>query len=142
MAKLPIAAAIEQLQMKLEERARDHMVALFKKVIMRTPVYTGRTRANWNVSQGSPNYSFGFSTQLSRAMAQVAKIRKMPLGAKIYLANGAPHIRLLEYGGYPEHPEQFTGRTVDGFSSQAPQGMVRISVAEFGSPISAGDIQI
>ena len=135
---VPIADVLLRVQTRLEEKARDHTITLFRKIVTRTPVDTGRTRANWNVSFGAPNYSYGPSVVLSRSMAQIAKIRKYPIGVKVYLANGAPHIRLLEYGGYPQSPKRGTGKTAGGFSTQAPAGMVRISVAEFGQPISAG----
>jgi len=39
---------------------------------------------------------------------------------------------MLEYGLYPNPPKHPTGKTVGGYSTQAPAGMVRISVAEFG----------
>lgn len=137
---VPINDVILQVQTKLEEKARAHTIALFRKIVSRTPVDTGKTRANWNVSIGAPNFNVGQSVVLSRPMAQVAKIKKYEVGSVVYLANGSQNIRLLEYGGYPQVPKHPTGKTVGGYSSQAPAGMVRISVAEFGRPLSSGDI--
>lgn len=130
--KVPINDTLLRVTTRLQAKAREQTIALFREIVLRTPVETGRTRANWNVSTGKPNYTYGPSRVLSRPMSQIAGIRNIPAGITVYMANGAPHIRLLEYGGYPDPPEQFTGKTVDGFSSQAPQGMVRISIAKFG----------
>ncbi|SUB33304.1 putative bacteriophage protein [[Pasteurella] mairii] len=47
-----------------------------------------------------------------------------------YLATDKPYAPMLEYGTYPNPPTHPTGKTVNGFSKQAPQGMVRISVQE------------
>lgn len=47
------------------------------------------------------------------------------------LFNNVPYIRMLEYGGYA-----FTNRvksTADGYSYQAPRGMARINVGQWGS---------
>jgi hypothetical protein len=50
-----------------------------------------------------------------------------------------PYIRVLEYGGYPLNPKHPSGRSDGGFSTQAPAGMVRISVLEFGGTIGKGN---
>ena len=47
----------------------------------------------------------------------------------ISLSNNLPYIRHLEYGLYSQNSK--TGKTVNGFSTQAPNGMFRISVAQF-----------
>lgn len=132
---VPFDQVALRVQADLEAKARARMHKLFTRIVMRTPVDTGRTQANWNVSQGTPNYTFTEATNLSRAIAEVDKVKTMPMGAKVFLANGAPHIRLLEYGGYPLVPKHPTGKTSGGFSTQAPAGMVRISVIEFGGKV-------
>jgi hypothetical protein len=132
---VPFDQLVLQAKADLEEKARVPVRDLFKKIVMRTPVRRGRARANWNVSEGAPNYTYTQETSLSRALAEVEKVMTLPADSVIFLANGIPYIRLLEYGGYPNPPKKITGRTVGGFSSQAPAGMVRISVAEFGGTI-------
>lgn len=54
-------------------------------------------------------------------------------GASFYIANYRPYGIMLEYGLYPNPPEGGANKTVDGFSTQAPQGMVGISVLEWDS---------
>ena len=47
----------------------------------------------------------------------------------IFISNNLPYITTLEYGGYPKHPKGGKGKTVDGFSRQAPEGMVGVTLA-------------
>lgn len=99
------------------------------RVIMRTPVDTGRARANWMFSLGTPNRSTTDSvdtktaTNASGVGSSVAKDNlshalsnydpfKNPI---IYFTNSVPYIGRLEYGS----------------SKQAPEGMIRLTVAEF-----------
>ena len=101
-----------------EKVVRKVALELFARVILRTPVDTGRARGNWFPSIGSPNQSVDThvdptgsgSTGRAGATVQSAK-----LGDVIYLTNNLPYIRRLEYG----------------YSRQAPSGMVRLTVAEF-----------
>ena len=39
-----------------------------------------------------------------------------------------PYAATIEFGRYPNPPRRGTGRTIDGFSTQAPKGMVRESL--------------
>ena len=47
----------------------------------------------------------------------------------IYISNNLPYIATLEYGGYPNPPKSGSGKTVNGFSKQAPKGMVGVTLA-------------
>ena len=95
----------------------------FKRVIEKSPVDTGRFRANWGVQIGSP-YS-GSSESFDKAGA--ATIGKATLAVagwnahgSIYLCNNLSYSIPLEYG----------------HSTQAPGGMVRTTVAEMGGVAS------
>lgn len=76
----------------------------------------GQFRANWNVSPATPNSTTTESTDRSRGDAEAQKALSTPAGGVLYLANGLPYARRLEY---------------EGWSKQAPSGMVRLSVTEF-----------
>lgn len=129
---VPFDRVALRVKAELDDKVRTKTVALFTRIINRTPVFTGCARANWNVSIGQPNFSFDRNERsINRALAEVTKVYSYPSGSVAYLSNGAPYIRLLEYGGYPT-PRKPTGRTVGGYSSQAPAGMVRVSIAELG----------
>ena len=47
----------------------------------------------------------------------------------IYISNNLPYITKLEYGGYPKNPKGGSGKTVNGYSKQAPEGMVGVTLA-------------
>jgi hypothetical protein len=111
--------ASEQTLKKLDRGYRRIVLEVFKRVIFRTPVDTGRARGNWQCSVGKPSESIidildkdGGST-FSRASGMVSAIQKM--FSEYWLSNNLPYIGRLEYG----------------WSQQAPSGMVRLTVAEF-----------
>lgn len=127
--------------LELETVARKATFELFKAVALRSPVDSGRFRANWNVSINAPNEStngatdggtgrvtkktfdaasdfFGGPTPVrGRALAETRKALTLPVGGVTYMTNGLPYAQRLEF---------------DGWSDQAPAGMVRISAQEFG----------
>lgn len=102
----------------LDQAIRIIALELFTKVILRSPVDTGRFRGNWQVMIGDvpdgvldltdPN---GAAT-ISKMTAEVLKLRA---GQTITLINNLPYSLKLE----------------DGWSKQAPAGMVKMTVLEF-----------
>jgi hypothetical protein len=95
---------------------------LFSKVIMDTPVDTGRLRANWNVSIGSADESIDDNaSDKSRSKSGSSTCKKAEEKLKadktympIFLTNNMPYVKKIEYGGSP---------------NKAPQGMVRLNMA-------------
>lgn len=95
---------------------------MFTKVIMRSPVDTGRFRGNWQVAIGRvPDGVLDLTDKSGRATISKATAASMNLraGQVIYLANNLPYARRLEYG----------------WSKQAPRGMVRITIREFNASV-------
>jgi hypothetical protein len=88
---------------------------VYRSVVLRSPIDTGRFRANWNVSFAVPDYSTTLATNEGRGVTEAAKALRMPIGGITYLSNGLPYAKRLEYG----------------WSKQAPAGMVRLAAAEF-----------
>lgn len=96
---------------------------LFGRVILRTPVDSGRARANWQTSLGSPqegevetvnNIPVGASG--GSAFDEVAQVVSNYQGDEsIFLSNNLPYTEVLE----------------NGSSSQAPAGMVKVTLAEY-----------
>lgn len=120
---------------------RSTALDLFTRVILKTPVDTGAARNSWGVSVGS--VSPPAPSQGGGIGAMTAAVSVAPVGGIIWLSNGLPYIRVLEYGLYPDPPKRGSwvkGRrgqkghweikSVAGYSKQAPQGMVRLSIAE------------
>ena len=82
--------------------------------------YTGgQFRANWNLSVGSIDFETVEDTDptgqaaINRAQGKIESYR---MGDNIYISNSLPYAYRLEY---------------EGWSGQAPQGMVRVTVLEF-----------
>ena len=105
----------------------------FARVIMKTPVDTGRLRANWMVSEGSINTTQVDATDPAGSGAVDAMrsaVQSLPVEKTIYLSNSLPYASVVEYGLYPNPPKGGAGKTEGGFSKQAPAGMVRVTAQE------------
>ncbi len=89
-------------------------------VVNKTPVDTGRARANWNVALGQPSNETTDATdpggQQTLAKGEGTILSVKPFG-QIWLSNNLPYARPLE----------------DGHSGQAPNGMVAVTVTEIQS---------
>lgn len=128
---IPLAQLAAKVKVDLDTVVRKSTLEVFGAVVKKTPVDTGRARANWNASQGAVDTTTTASTDQGRGTAEALKAGAIPSGGVVYLANSLPYIRTLEYGGYPNPPKKGTGKTVNGFSKQAPAGMVRLTAQEF-----------
>ncbi len=99
--------------------ARKVMLELFRGVVMKTPVDTGRARANWVIGFGSVNNATSENTDkvgngVLGTLSGEMQDWRFNDGYSIYFTNSLPYIRELE----------------DGSSKQAPQGMVRLTLFE------------
>lgn len=115
---------------------------VFKAVVLRSPVDTGRFRSNWNFSLASPDYSTSLAdptlkgrkpgdpaptnaptlTGGDRGARQAQMALTIEAGSVAFLSNGLPYSQRLE----------------NGYSGQAPQGMVRLTAVEFSQHIRDG----
>jgi hypothetical protein len=132
---VPLAQLAAKVKLDLETVVRKSTMEVFKAVVLKTPVDTGRARANWNVSQNAINTTTTESTNQQRGIGEATKALSMPAGGVVYLANSLPYAPVLEYGGYPNPPKKGKGKTIGGFSTQAPAGMVRLSAQEFSDHV-------
>lgn len=121
---LDIEQFVKKTKLDLRTVIRKIVLDVFVRVIVRTPVDTGRARGNWQTSLGFP-----VTAQISRrvhgkgdsaapageASAVVGKFLMGDKDGDVYLSNNVPYIMFLEYGS----------------SIQAPVGMVRITLAEY-----------
>lgn len=99
--------------------AREAAVAialsLHRRIVDQTPVRTGCARANWFLSEGAPRRDTTTSVVPEPPPALTGD-------SPIYLTNSLPYIVPLEYG----------------HSSQAPHGMIRVSISEIQAALAAG----
>lgn len=97
---------------------------IFTRVILRTPVDTGHARANWQAQIGAPARAEvagvdpnGQAT--AAAAVGVAADWDPNRDGSVFLSNNLPYIGPLE----------------EGWSQQAPAGMVRLTVLEFADVV-------
>lgn len=131
---------------ELDRQARKVAIEVFRGVILKTPVDTGRARGNWQVG-AKP--AAGVVDKLDKAGQgaigdAIKELRPgvFRKGGELWLVNNLPYIRHLEYGLYPNPPavgsqkrgeDAPTVHTVNGYSKQAPRGMVRVTLREVAS---------
>jgi len=97
---------------------RGTALGLFANIVKRTPVDTGRLRANWQSEINSPPTGTAKDTDKGGGKTikdAKNKTFKAKLGDSIFLVNNLPYAKVIE----------------DGSSTQAPAGMVKVTVAEF-----------
>jgi len=104
---------------------RKLLLEIDRRLVLKSPVDTGRFRANWVVGSYNIDDSTTDSTDKTGATT-LAKHQHQITGIKyngqmVYITNSLPYAFPLEYG----------------WSDKAPQGMVRITVEEIES--IAGD---
>lgn len=93
----------------------------FKRIILRTPVDTGRARANWGCTIGQPRAGLQIESTDKSGGATIAAMtgttQTFNGQGSIFLVNNLPYINALE----------------NGSSTQSPQGMVQVTMAEMVS---------
>jgi len=103
---------------KMQRAVRKIAFGVFKSVIRMSPVDTGRFRGNWQPAIGIvPSGTLETVDPIGNVvMAKVAGVTgRIEIGDVIYMVNNLPYAERLE----------------DGWSGQAPNGMVRLTVQRF-----------
>ncbi|MFZ5669125.1 MAG: HK97 gp10 family phage protein [Pseudomonadota bacterium] len=120
----PFKMALSQFAAKAGERAdevvRGVTLELASRIIVRSPVDTGRFRANWRLGVGGPVSGTLETTDKDGQGALSGVAAALPqraAGTVLYLTNNLPYAWRLE----------------NGWSGQAPIGMVAITALEFNA---------
>lgn len=111
-----VRRSTRKIRGQMEAHARAVIIDLFTRVIMRSPVDKGRFRANWNTTLNGVDRSvsddlFSLTVALDKVDSAVSGLE---LGDDAVLANNLPYAIPLE----------------NGWSAQAPGGMIRVSLIE------------
>lgn len=117
MAVLTLNQARRKLDRKADQAMRGLALELTGRIVRRTPVDTGRARGNWHADIGRPRRTVTDAVDPSGGgtiAAASAATAQLAVGRSWFLTNGLPYIRRLE----------------DGWSLQAPSGMVKVTIAE------------
>ena len=125
----------KKTKLKPNEVKRATFLDLSRQIMTLTPVDTGRARGNWIPSLNQPK-TRALHTTDNFVMTRVENVlSKEKADDTLYLMNNLPYIWKLEYGGYGPADENVYGptskKTIGGYSIQAPNGMVRVTVQNF-----------
>ena len=108
---------------KVDKVRRASVLELFKLVIMATPVDTGRLRGNWQMTINSPAGAATTRDDPSGAAALAEAMANLgSLADVVWFTNNLPYAERIEY---------------EGWSRQAPEGMVRRHIAQWQRIVSA-----
>ena len=108
---------------RVDKVRRASVLELFKLVIYSTPVDTGRLRGNWQTTINTPKWGVidrddaGGAAALAEAMANLGSLVDV-----VWFTNNLPYAERIEY---------------DGWSKQAPEGMVRRHLASWQRIVAA-----
>lgn len=106
---------VEKAKGNVEKATRMVVILAAQGLVMKSPVDTGRFRANWQFGVGNINAATTDATDkagmptLSRLQSEIGVA---PIGGIFFISNSLPYAQRLE----------------DGWSKQAPTGMVRLTV--------------
>ena len=113
--KLDINKFIDKASKTADAEVRKICLDLLTGIVLKTPVDTGRARANWFTSIGSPSINITESTDPSGSstIANSLSAISEATGNVLWITNNLPYIYRLEF---------------EGWSRQAPAGMVRVTI--------------
>ncbi len=96
---------------------RRVIIELFSAIIRETPVDTGRLRSNWQITLRSPATGTLGIRDVSAVIAEAEAAANASKGDDlVIMRNNLPYAYRIEY---------------EGWSKQAPEGMVRRNIAMF-----------
>lgn len=122
---------------------------LQKGFIVKSPVDTGRFKGNWMIGIGAINFSNSNGESKTALNAYddynkaILSILKIDGTKPVYITNSLPYSRRIEYGlfGNPEGSAN-GAKTTGGYSTQAPAGCVRVTIAEMNSYMKQSIISV
>lgn len=129
---LDLSKYCDKQKHKIKEVRKAYAFGVYSSIVKKTPVDTGRARGNWQITVGQPAEG---TTDEKRTTPKKNAVPDVQGDESIFITNNLPYITMLEFGGYGkyENGEQKTKangeKTVNGYSKQAPNGMVGVTLA-------------
>lgn len=127
---------IEQTESKLDDVLQTIVIKVGESVVRLSPVDTGRFRGNWQLTiDATSDASLVRYDQSGQAtINEIASVaNRFTAGQVAYIQNHVLYGNDLEYGLYNGPTQKVTD---EGFSRQAPAGMVRITAMQFQSIVN------
>ena len=121
---LDLTKFIEHAQGNIDKAVRQTVAIIAQELDQRTPRDTGRLAANWQFGKYSPPSGVVTTVALApgavgaRIAAESATVRA---GGVVWIVNNLPYAGRIEYG----------------YSQKAPEGMVRITLANLPAAIDS-----
>jgi hypothetical protein len=136
-----VEKAIDNIVLEQNKKVKAIYSEGLGAMITATPVHFkdgGRLKNNWFLTTGKTSQSSRGPNK--RGSASYSSLDKMPeyvLDKVIYFTNNMSYANVVEYGGYPKNPKygtwtgsSFQNLSQNGYSIQAPSGMVRINLVK------------
>lgn len=120
---VPISKYVTAAKGDVEKAVRAVSLEVYTKLLIRSPVDTGRFRGNWMIGMAVIPEAADeqrFNKPGAPLPEEMAKLSIYRIGATIHMRNNLPYAVALE----------------NGHSQQAPSGVVRVTAAEFGAIVS------
>lgn len=118
-----VAKFNEKAKVATDKTVRAITFALFREVIQRTPVDTGRLKGNWQTTVNAPATTTIMRDDPSGGKATMEVISNGGgWGSVTYLTNNLPYAHRIEFDGWSH--------------TKAPAGMVRVSLARINSIVA------
>lgn len=137
---------VKEKEVEIKEIRKSYAFALYSSIVRKTPVGdtdfdedSGRARGNWQVTVGSP--AEGEVDEKRKTPKPLSSMPEPRGDESIFITNNLPYIATLEYGGYPNpvkkgsrtkkgiKPPRYEIFSEGGYSKQAPEGMVGVTLA-------------
>lgn len=128
---------VDDTNQTIDHILQDIVIMVGESVVTLSPVDTGRFRGNWQLSiNSSSNASLVRYDQSGHTtIAGIKSIaRTFTAGQVAYIQNHVLYGNDLEWGLYNGPTQKVTD---EGFSTQAPAGMVRVTEAQFLEIVAA-----
>lgn len=142
-----VLQAVEQMKQDMQTAFSLAVAEATRRTILRTPVgdpttwsqgwrevaeangyQAGTLRANWQVQAGTANYAFNNIQDKSGNKTITKAVANALVPSTVYyLTNNTPYAGQIEY---------------DGYSKQATQGMLRITLAEWPNILEVAALQV
>ena len=98
---LQLSKFADQAKANIDQVVRKFAIDVTTSVVMKSPVATGRFRANWAFSVGTINGATTTQTDKSGAPTIgriAAQVPEQASGKVLYISNSLPYAQRLEYG--------------------------------------------
>ncbi len=126
-----LAKYMADKQKSLDRVVFQAIYELSGDIIQRTPVMEGFARGSWTIGINKEPISYNNEEDTngqSTIRKMGADLKRFRMGDTVYFGSNLEYMSVLEFGQYGTGSGATSKTTRDGYSLQAPNGMVRVSI--------------